>query len=65
MTVIRNYSHMCACATYGCCGYYLRVVLISLRASDCAAIIRGQRLFEEIEVNRNGMSCRKAQGMRL
>ena len=30
------------------CGYYLRTAFISLRAPDCAAAIRGRRLFEEI-----------------
>jgi len=36
------------CATYGNRSYYLRVAFISLRASDCAATIWRQRLFEEI-----------------
>ena len=31
---------------YTSCGYYSRVAFILPRASDCAATIRGQRLFE-------------------
>ena len=27
-----------------CCGYYLRAAIISLRASDCVATIRGQHV---------------------
>ena len=37
VTVVRKYSS---------CSYYLRAAFISLRASDCAATIQGQRLFE-------------------
>ena len=44
VTVITNDSQMCA--TYTSRSYYSRVVFISLRASDCAATIRGRRLFE-------------------
>ena len=34
MTVIRNYSHTCACATNSSCGCYLRTAIISLWAPD-------------------------------
>ena len=46
MNTVRNCSHMCACGAYSSYGYYLRAAFVSLRASDCAATIRGQRLFE-------------------
>ena len=46
VTVVRKYSQASACAAYSSCSYYLRAAFISLRASDCAATIQGQRLFE-------------------
>ena len=46
MTIIRNYLHLYVYAVYTSHSYYLRVVFILLRASNCAATIRGQRLFE-------------------
>ena len=95
VVVVRNQSHMCACAVFTSHGYYLRVAFISLvprplpdfisqpwksigsrpspafspqlrhkiwewlgdearclfrsRALDCAATIRGQHLFKEIQ----------------
>ena len=47
VTVVRNYSHTCMYAVYSSCGYYLRPAFTSLRTPgpDCAATIRGQRLF--------------------
>ena len=42
----RNYLH--ACATYTSCSYYSRVAFTLLRASACAATIRGWRLCEDI-----------------
>ena len=46
LTIVLNYSHMCP--AYTSRGYYSRAAFISLRASDCAATIRGRRVFEEI-----------------
>ena len=46
LTINRNYSHMCACAAYTSHGYYSRAIFISSRASDCAATLWRQLLFE-------------------
>ena len=58
LTIVINYSHTCACAAYTSHGYYLRAAFISVRASDCAAIIRGQLLFEgSVYLKKYGMLC--------
>ena len=43
-----NYQYTCSCTMCTSHGYYLRVVFISLRASDCAATIRWRCLIKEI-----------------
>ena len=50
VTILRNCSHThVRVPAYTGHGYYSRVVFISLRASDCAATIRGRRLFKELQ----------------
>ena len=43
---VRNYSRMCVHVACTSRCYYSRVAFISLRASECAATIQGQWLFE-------------------
>ena len=45
-TIVRNYSHTCACASCTRRSCYLRAVFISLGASDCVPTIQGQQLFK-------------------
>ena len=48
-------------ATYTSHGYYLKAVFILFRASNCAATIRGQRLFEGgVYIQRNTVPVEKA-----
>ena len=42
----------CVCAAYASRSYYSKVVLISFRASDCVATIRGWWLFESGDYSR-------------
>ena len=46
VTVVKNYSHSCACRVHTSHSYYSRAAFVSLRASDCAATVRGRRPFE-------------------
>ena len=46
VTIIRNHSHMCACAAFTSRGYYSGRYLFRSRALDCTATIWGRRLFE-------------------
>ena len=50
VTIIRNYSPMCACAACTSHGYYSRAAFILFRGSAGVAAIRERHLFEEIMV---------------
>ena len=49
VTVVRNHSQSCLCATYTSHSYYSRAAFISLRASSCVVTIQWQCLFKEIQ----------------
>ena len=49
VTIVRNYSPMCARAAYTSHGYYSRAAFILFRASAGVASIQERHLFKEIQ----------------